>query len=49
MLDFISARKFGPQIQRVCPYQLGRADKGVYVSEQRAVMRCSQIGILTPN
>jgi hypothetical protein len=30
--------KYGPQIQRVCPEELGRADKGGHVSEQRAVV-----------
>jgi hypothetical protein len=38
-----------PQFQRVSPQQLGRADKGAHVSEQRAVVCCSKIITLPPN
>jgi hypothetical protein len=40
----IRPTKYGPQIQRVCPQKVGRADRGVHVSEQRTV-----VCILPPN
>jgi hypothetical protein len=41
--------KYGPQIQRVPPQYLGRADRGAHVSEQRVVVCCSKVVTLTPN
>jgi hypothetical protein len=32
-----------------CPQQLVRDDRGVHVSQQRAVVCCSQITIVPPN
>jgi hypothetical protein len=41
--------EYGPQIQLVCPQSLGRGDRGVHVSDHRAVVFGSQILILPPN